>query len=511
MVGESAVRIQKGKNMNTYASIRSGLLLLLATAWLADSSISVAQQRPMATAIPSGTTHAKVPNDFLGLSWEWGSIQKALGQDPANSAALNLIKNLTSHGAALQIRVGGNTTDLSSNVQDIEPLVKLASEANVRFTLGVNLKTAGPNSRQAQASAYARGIPNGKLDSLEIGNEPNGYPGASSESSFDSQYLQVMKATRDLSPKLDFSGPSCSIFVGEHFLCDGPQFQSSGFNLDHFIQTTKPLGLLTLTAHYYYAEGGKCAVDCLLQPEAYTGAHAAPVLMGPLETLAHRNGIKFRINEFNSLWKGGQHGVSDSFQSALWFIGTAMSLASQGVDGINVHGNYLAGGSYYDPFFILPSGSSNKPNTLERAAPLYYGMLFFSVATQNNVVLRPMSLKSAVACTTQTAWTGCLQAWQTVDSSNVERDVILNLDLKNFGNIAIPNAAHVASVCYLDAPSYDAQSNVSFSGQTLDNSPDGTLRGQLQSKTVMPTNGVFYIPMKPTEGAIVRFGSTGGC
>lgn len=233
-------------------------------------------------------------------------------------------------------------------------------------------------------------------------------------------------------------------------------------------------------------------------------------MMAPYVRSAHQLGMKFNINEFNSLSGGGQAGVSDTFSSALWFIGNAMALAAAGVDGIDVHGSNITGGSRYDPFFISVKSGTPNQFSLSRVAPIYYGMLFVRIATQNNDELHTVSVVRAKPCSVS-GWDGCLQAWQSVDTNGVERLTVLNLDEKNAGSVNIANSNRTASVCYLSAPSFESASGVTFAGQTFDGSATGKISGNPNYTVLRAHGGIFTIPIHATQAAIVRFGASGGC
>jgi hypothetical protein len=473
-------------------------------------------QAQIATLTVSPNSTATVPADFVGMSWEWGNIQKVLGKSSTGTdhIAHQLIDNLAAPSSVL-IRVGGFSSDAVNTPQNIEPLLEMANDmnrsaVNVRFMLGFNMRTASVDQQKNQAQAYWSKMPPQFLDSLEVGNEPNGYGGAFLPEIYRSKASSSLATLHSMIPGVPFSGPSCSAWVGERFMCDGPTFKN-GFDFDSFIRQQKQYGLKTVTAHYYYKKAGECAVDCLLEP----GAYQASTLFAPYVKPIHKLGMKFRLNEFNSVYGGGQAGVSDAFGSALWFIANAMSLAAEGLDGVNVHGNYLIapdGGKYsnYDPFFISVIPGTPNRFVLDRVTPIYYGMLFVKIATQNNRELHPVSVATRQPCSNR-AQTNCIQAWETVDTRGIARLVVLNLDQRIAGNVRVSNPNTIASVCYLSAPSYGSTINVSFAGQTFDGSTTGKILGTPSYTVLRAHNGGFDIPLGVTRAAIVLLGASGGC
>ena len=117
---------------------------------------------------------------------------------------------------------------------------------------------------------------------------------------------------------------------------------------------------------------------------------------GPNEVSAavvttHLYGIPFRMGEINSLYNGGEPGISNAFESALSAIDTMFEYANVGVDGVNWHGG---GGSAYTYFDIQAAQAEGASTfTLTAVNPLYYGLLFFQAATGNGARLLPVALE----------------------------------------------------------------------------------------------------------------------
>ncbi len=210
--------------------------------------------------------------------------------------------------------------------------------------------------------------------------------------------------------------------------------------------TNRGKGLGTVTQHYY--AGSNTATPGFLLT---TAADSGPERMLPELQAAHALGMTYRVDEMNSAWGGGAPGVSNTFESALWFLENAMTLAAEGVDGINIHGGMLAGKDYgyYTPFFITAGGggsfSLNNRGSSPATAPLYYGMLFFARAINGaHSTISPASVSTSAN----------IDAWSTVDGAGTERLIMVNRDTANGAQVVVAQSASTASVCYLEAPSY---------------------------------------------------------
>jgi hypothetical protein len=354
---------------------------------------------------------------------------------------------------------------------------------------------------EAQAAAYCAGMPSGSIAGLEIGNEPDVYntPGwnASTYSGELSQYLAGVLAAQPCTSKL--MGPSFD-FTYTHFMP----------SIKDILVTNRGKGLGTVTQHYYTGPN-TVTPGFLLTTAANSGPER---LLSDVQT-ARALGMAYRVDEMNSTWGGGAAGVSNAFESALWFIDNAAKLAAEGVDGINIHGGMLAGKgyNYYTPFFITAGGggsfSLNNRGSSPATAPLYYGMLFFARAINGaNSTISPASVTTSAN----------IDAWSTVDGAGTERLIMVNRDIANGAQVVVAQSASTASVCYLEAPSYSSTSGLkifsNFEGttyQTFDSSTDGSPTGTVGWDVLTPNDGSFTIPMRATQAAIVTFGVSNGC
>jgi hypothetical protein len=455
--------------------------------------------RQLASLSISRTSTYVVPRDFMGWSIEFSYAAPIMGQASTGTDYIirRLAANLTNVSRGkLYVRLGGSSTDSTTTAYAIEPEVEFLAATSSEFSAGVSAKTSTFAQQEAEAAVYVRGIPS---VALELGNEPDMY--GITSATYLTNLGNFLSTIHTNHPSTLLVGPSCTVYFCTRMAMFPPAVLSTG----------AAYGLTTGTTHSYVAAAGSCTspYDCLLQPSAYLPSQ--PTYLSQYAVSAHSSGYKFRVNEINNLSGGGQSGVSNTFSSALWLIANAMTMAQNTVDGVNIHGGYTTGsGSYYDPFQItLTPGAPNR-FSVGAIRPIYYGMLFFDTATQNNAAIYPVTVTLNKQCSVS-GWTACIQAWETKDTSGNYRLALVNLDEADTGNVVFSNAASTASVCYLSAPSYTSTTGVSFAGQTFDGSRDGTIRGTATYKTLTPRGGVFTIPMGITQAAIVRFGVSSGC
>jgi hypothetical protein len=504
-----------GHDIKNYSRNLAMAASLVLSAFLAGcGNTPVAGGTLPGAAVAADGTRPGVPvaADFLGLSMEWCSAQTVLGQAStggADAIFAQYVANLRAYGAGpMWIRIGGNSTDTGGScgtptgIQSVQAMNEFARDTGTKFSFGLNMVSDDLPASEAQAAAYCAGMPSGSIVGFEIGNEPDVYntPGwnASTYSGELSQYLAGVLAAQSCTSNL--MGPSFDFSYAHHFMP----------SIKDLLVTNRGKGLGTVTQHYY---AGTNAVKpgFLLTPAADSGPEQ---LLSDVQT-AHALGMAYRVDEMNSAWGGGAPGVSNAFESALWFIENAAELAAEGVDGINIHGGMLAGKgyNYYTPFFITAGGggsfSLNNGGSFPATAPLYYGMLFFARATNG-----AHSTISRASVTTSAN----IDAWSTVDGAGTERLIMVNRDIANGAQVVVAQSASTASVCYLEAPSYSSTSGLkifsNFEGttyQTFDTSTDGSPTGTVGWDVLTPNDGSFTIPIGAAQAAIVTFGLSTGC
>lgn len=464
---------------------RKSLLCLLAHAGLVFAAtggttqvICQEIQSPvLAKATVTLSPGRRVPANFFGFSHEWGVAQQILGSDErgVNFAYRQLLRNLMlSPGQTLIVRVGGSSTDKTGNVGEdtTRSFVELFASLGVHFVLGANLGANNIQLTLSQVRAFVNFMPTGSLDAIELGNEPENYPGDGfqttpySLTSYMSNFNRFRTALAPLlPPRIGLMAPAW-----------GRAWQLK--DLGSFEDAEGPL-LKIVTVHNYPGShcGGKVnPPDFLLMPASSSAeAHA----VAPYVEYAHRTGHLFRIGEMNSVECAGEDGVSNTFASALWAADSMFEFLNSGVDGVNWHTGI--GSNPYDAFTFRVTIKGGKTfYTLSAVAPEYFGFLVFQDATSDFASLLPVNLVTSAN----------LKVWATMAGSGTIRVLILNKDKQRSGvvSVVIPGRA-VAQVVYLAAPSYDAKSHVSLGGQTFDGSSDGNPIGAKQSDHITGMGG----------------------
>jgi hypothetical protein len=438
-----------------------------------------------------GTTQGTaISPAFMGLSHEWGTAQTMMGDSTVGVDEIyrQLVTNLMVYGSGpINIRIGGDSSDQTGEptATTAQPFAELADALNVRFSLGVNLGSDNVDLAVDQASAFVSQMPAKSLDAIEIGNEPDLYvfKGIRPSPYSYANYLADFNTWKtNIAPLLP---------LGTKFM--GPSWASpSSLSNAQSYDSAEASALTNFSQHYYVADGeASNPDDIMLFPSSAT---AGSEIVGPAVVTAHQYGVPFRMGEMNSLFDGGEAGISNAFETALWAVDAMFNYGNAGVDGVNWH---FGTNAIYAPFAIKEKTVGTSISySLTSVTPLYYGLLFFQAATGNSAHLLPVTLD------TQANLTG----WATVDASGTPRLAIINKDENSTGtvNVVLNGYSH-AQVYRLTAPNYLSTSGVTFAGQTFDGSTDGVIQGTQTVDSIDVADGAFQIPMPITSAALVVF------
>lgn len=365
------------------ASRRSFLGAVGATAaWAAMPRLALAEPAQGTLRLMRDHVVAQVPQNFTGLSYETAQLIHPDYLAASNSKLVALVRSLGREGV---LRIGGNTSafttwepsgeaapfDATAYGPDrdnhdphqvpgayritphaIDRLNGFLQATGWQLIYGLNLLNGSLEAALAEATYVAK-VCGPRLIALQFGNEPDLFRIDGSDAhrwtyeQYWPKWLAMYKAVHARLPHVPIMGPDTAGSKGwaEQFATDAKGMIS------------------TLTSHYY-AEGPptdpKMTIDYLLRP----GDRLQTSVLSPLET-AHAAGLKYRMSEGNSCYRGGKEGVSDTFGAALWAADFMLNLARRGTVGVNFHGG---GNGMYAPIVGM------QPNELA-VHPDYYGIL----------------------------------------------------------------------------------------------------------------------------------------
>jgi hypothetical protein len=367
---------------------------------IAKASTQLSSDATSAVAAPSGGVAQTVPSGpmteatltvttltaeligpaFAGLSYEKASLQEANLFTTSNADLIGMFKGL---GASV-LRIGGSSVD--HNVwtpngrgrtarqiapSDVASLAAFVKATGWQCLYGINLygATTGATTPALAAAevAYAVEQFGSSLLGIEIGNEPDlwGMTLANYLNLWE-QFRSVILAS---SPGVDISGAAAS-------------YNLNGWTIP-YAEAVAPQGEITLLTQHYYRGSNSAptsTAELLITPDGRIIYE-----LSLLKACLQNTGIPCRIAECNSFDSGGVPGVSDSYASSLWVIDYLFNCAQGGSCGANFHGGGNSPG--YTPIADLDG-------TVIEARPLYYGILFFTLAGQGLVYATQVSAGS---------------------------------------------------------------------------------------------------------------------
>ncbi|MGD1056156.1 MAG: glycosyl hydrolase family 79 C-terminal domain-containing protein [Solirubrobacteraceae bacterium] len=457
---------------------------------------------PVAVSFDASEPGAPVPRNFLGLSFEVGSLPRIASY----SGEGNLVSMLRSLGVGV-LRFGGITADEQTawvdeatprpawalgvlEAGDLRGLGSLAaaSEWHVLLTLGFAHFDPEAAAREAAAAKAALGE---SLEAIEIGNEPDSYarhglrPQPWTPVQYEEQINAYRIAIEALVPGIPLAGPDSS---------GSSAYEKWG--LSEAIYQRPAL----LTGHHY-------PLGCAEQPPPTIARLLSPQIrqleersLRRYQFIAQETEVPFRMDEANTVSCGGVAGISNTFASALWAVNFLTKAMAMGVSGINLEGN-PANCEGYTPV-CAPSAEDLATGAL-RAQPEWYALLLAKALVGERPLPTTVKPKPAerpnVEASTFLAPDGTLQFVLVDDDPPGSPRVAVHLH--------IGDGFHGASVLSLTAPSPTALSGVRLGGQEVQ--PDGLWNEPATLPRVANKHGVITVKLAPSSAALVTVAPAG--
>jgi hypothetical protein len=207
-----------------------------------------------------------------------------------------------------------------------------------------------------------------------------------------------------------------------------------------------------LTHHYYF--GGPPSNPEVNIPNLLKPATMAKV-QGMADTAAAaaaKMGVRVRMTEGNTCYRGGKPGVSDVFAAALWAADYSLFLAANNYSGINLHGGtgpIIAsglGGIMFGDQVLRDQGATPEQIATHPHAyyspiaefdstyvlePVAYGLIFAGLMAGGTLIHADLTAELQAAGINATAYAAKLPGRQTsvvVLNKDMENDLALRLD-----------------------------------------------------------------------------------
>lgn len=475
----------------------------------ATVTVTVTPTTPIATlSLTPGTTSA-LSAKLLGLSLVLDETPYMMGKSPTNMNPIfaKLVGNLTKYGnSPMVIRELHDEPVYSGFSGYLSTIGQFSTSTGVRYFVGVDMRDNTPATAASEAASIAAAIPAGNLVGYELGNEPDLYvstgyrPAAtwafsSTDPSVDT-YMKEYPAFASAIAGASSIKPAAPVFSG------GNPTETGWLDskLTGFI-TSEASTLSMVNLHHY--PGDHCgtdtvATDFLLSSYALTGGPTSPANIYPYVSAASGAGLyNVRIGELNSVACGGQSGVSDGFQSALWAMDIMFAYGHAGVTGVNFFTVRQEDGSSYSPFDFNTTVGTTNSWTVHKINPMYYGLLMGAQAMQKE--------SSFVSQTLTTS--DRISAWSMKDNTGVIRVLLINKDESHSGTVSISLAGYGnGNLSRLMAPTMNSNTGVTLAGQTFDGSTDGSIQGATWSETILPSSGTYTVTLPKVSAALLVIG-----
>ncbi|MGD1105624.1 MAG: hypothetical protein ABR865_01160 [Terracidiphilus sp.] len=422
--------------------------------------------------IPAEATGLHVPDDFIGLSYEVEELANPAFFSAGNSGLIRTFMALSPHGV---LRLGGNTGEFgwwkatpdspepehpktrevvgepkasyyAVTPEAVRNLAAFLEATGWTCLYGINMGTNTP-ARAAEEAEFVAKTLGSRLQYFQIGNEVDLFdrhlrdPQTWSAKTYLTEWLALARAVAARVPRASFGIPDVASNMS--WLTE---------IANNWSAVEDPPHVTTLTHHYYF--GGPATNPDVNIPNLLKPATVAKV-QGMADTAtaaAVKMGIRHRMTEGNTCYRGGKPGVSDVFAAALWAADYSLLLASNNYSGINLHGGtgtiiasglggFLPGDvmlkdqgatpeqiAVHPHPFYTPIASIGSEYLLQ---PVAYGLKFAGSLSGATLIQADLSSQLQAAGINATAYAAKLARGQSsviVLNKDMENDLALRLD-----------------------------------------------------------------------------------
>lgn len=387
--------------------------------FLATAAMSLAATRlraqgtPQVTLkIPSEANGPHMPADYIGLSYEVQQLLDPSFFSASNSGLIREFKALSANGV---LRLGGNTSEYEwwkptpeSKEPEHPPVREVVGEPKAQYypvtaeavrnlagflratgwtcLYGIGMGTNTPEHAASEAEYVAKTLGD-QLQYFQIGNEADLFakhlrdPKTWSVKTYLDEWLAIARAVTRAVPNARFGMPDVAGNIS--WLAQIADTWSSVQNPPH---------VTTLTHHYYFggpATNPEITIPNLLKPATLARVqHMADIATAAAEKM----GVRVRMTEGNTCYRGGKPGLSDVFAAALWSADYSLLLAGNNYSGVNLHGGTgksvanSVGGSLPGDLMLKDAGATPE-QIASRPHPFYTPVATFG----NEYTLEPVA------------------------------------------------------------------------------------------------------------------------
>ncbi|HTH52593.1 MAG TPA: hypothetical protein VL495_01500 [Edaphobacter sp.] len=470
-----------------------------------------AQASSATLKLGTGAPTVKIPENFIGLSYEAMQLEDPSFFSPANKSLIDQFRSISRHGV---LRLGGNTSEFGwwkatpaslpperrhrkadngepppttifaitpEAIHNLDGFLR-ASGWTCIYGLNLGFGTAETDIPEAKFAAQVLGP---RLEYFQLGNEVDMFnrhlrdPKTWGVDEYMKEWVPLALAVQKAVPGAKFGMPDVASDVSwlEKIAEHWPSLEE------------KP-NVCTLSHHFYWGgppNNPKVNIDRLLQNDPAVARKAAIA-----REAATKMSVPFRMTEGNTVYQGGKPGLSDVYAAALWGADYLFELMSLGYSGVNLHGGsghaqavsvggFLRGEQlmkdpntphpkpFYTPIAnegtLVGSGVNGKLNNKYLLEPVGYGMKF--AAAFAGTTMLPLDFNPGTVNST---------AYAAHRSDGKTIIAILNKDASQGLNLATPSgeivetlsgAALDQSQTHLTKGSHGIKTSKAAGGQTI--------------------------------------------
>lgn len=414
-----------------------------------------------------------MPEDYVGLSYEVQQLADPSFFSGQNAGLIRQFRALSTHGV---LRLGGNTSEFEwwrptpespepphpqtrevpgepkaqyypVTAEAVRNLAAFLSATGWTCLYGIGMGTNTPEHAAEEAEYVAKALGKG-LQYFQIGNEVDLFgrhlrdPKTWNAKTYLDEWLALARAVTKAVPGARFGMPDVASDV--RWLTQIAEMWPSIQNPPH---------VTTLTHHYYFggpATNPEVNIPNLLKPATMARVQKTADIA---TAAANKMGVRVRMTEGNTCYRGGKPGVSDVFAAALWSADYSLLLASNNYSGVNLHGGtgksvansvggFLPGdvllkdggaapeqiASHPHPFYT-PIATFGDEYTLE---PVAYGLKFAGALCGAKLVKADLTSHLQATGVDATAYAAKLPDGSTsvaILNKDADRDLQLTIDL----------------------------------------------------------------------------------
>lgn len=299
-----------------------------------------------------------MPDDFVGVSYEVQQLVDPNFFSAANTGLIQQFKALSGNGV---LRLGGNTSEFAYwkptpsspqpghhearevtgepkaqfypvTPQAVQNLAGFLKATGWTCLYGIGMGTNTP-ARAAEEAEFVAKTLGASLQYFQIGNEVDMFGRhlrdrkTWSAKTYLDEWLSMARAITARVPQARFGIPD--VAGNMSWLTQIAELWPSVQNPPHVTR---------LTHHHYFggpATNPEVNIPNLLKASTMVGVQKTA---DTATAAASKMGVRVRMTEGNTCYRGGKPGVSDVFAAALWSADYALLLASNNYSGINLHG-----------------------------------------------------------------------------------------------------------------------------------------------------------------------------